>query len=96
MLIDMVITKEIEKSDGFGVVKQSENRRLCSHWANRGSAGGNTACRCLYEAADAPEQHRTGDGDLIRPESRVLGRACLQRSKRRRHRSGLKRSATGA
>jgi len=42
------------------------------------------------------ERSRAGDSDLIRTETHILGRACLQRSRRRRHRPGLKRSVAGA
>jgi len=97
--MDTMVTVRTEKTGDFEPVKNGEKGiclRLCSHWANRGSAGGNTPCRCLGVAEDAPGGCVTPDLSQTVPESRVLGRGCLQRSKRRRHRPGLKRSATGA
>lgn len=73
--MDTMVTAKNEKTGDFEAVRNGEKAiclRLCSHWANRGSAGGNTACRCLYEAPDAPGQLRTGDVDLIRTEGAVF------------------------
>jgi len=63
----------------------------CSVWQNRGASDENGPKCCFGDGFEARAGRLTDDLSLVGVRTRIAGRGCLQRNKRRRHRRGLGR-----